>query len=220
MSVHLQMEIDRLKKQILTLSAMVEENVGLSVKAAQDRAPELAAQVMEQDEKIDAMEIEIEEECLKALVLYQPVAIDLRYIISVLKINNDLERIGDLAVSVAKNAMSLNGLRLPDLPVDLPGMADMVKAILKKSLDSMINLDADLAREVLTDDNAIDEVHNETKDLIHEAMGRDSDMIRALSHLLQISRRLERIADHATNIAEDVIYMVEAEIIRHNPGAE
>ena len=218
MSIHLQTEIDRLKKQILTLSAMVEENVGLSVKAAQNRAPELAEQVIEQDKKIDHMEIEIEEECLKALVLYQPVAIDLRYIISVLKINNDLERIGDLAVSVAKNAMSLNGLSLPDLPIDLPGMADMVKAILKKSLDSMINLDGDLARDVLADDNAIDEVHNETKDLIHEAMSRDPDMIRALSHLLQISRRLERIADHATNIAEDVIYMVEAEIIRHTPG--
>lgn len=215
MAKHLEKELDRLRKLIYTLGARVDESLELAVKSFQDNDEELARKVIEGDHEIDDMEVEVEEECLKALALYQPVAIDLRFIIAVMKMNSDLERIGDLAADIAKNGVYINQAAKPRIPLDLHQMTYLVKAIVRKSLDSLLNIDAYLAREVLRDDEEINAMKAEMKAEIVEALQRDPDHAETLTTLLAVTNRLERIGDHATNIAEDVIYMVEAEIVRH-----
>lgn len=217
MAKHLEKELERLKKLIYSLSARVDENLELAVKSIQDGDIELAQKVIEDDKLIDDLEIEVEEECLKALALYQPVAIDLRFIIAVMKMNNDLERIGDLAADIAKNGIAINQAAKPKIPLDLHQMSYLVKAIVRKSLDALVNIDPYLAREVITDDDEINAMKAEMKDEIVAALKREPDHADTLMTLLAVTSRLERIGDHATNIAEDVIYMVEAEIVRHQP---
>jgi phosphate transport system protein len=218
MAKHLEKEVERIKKLIYSLSARVDENLELAVKALQESDNELAEQVIEQDRVIDEMEIEVEEECLKALALYQPVAIDLRFIIAVMKMNNELERIGDLAADIAKNGIAINKAPKPRIPLDLHQMSYLVKAIVRKSLDALINIDPYLAREVIRDDEEINAMKGEMKGEIIEALKRDPESAEPLITLLAVTHRLERIGDHASNIAEDVIYMVEAEIVRHQDG--
>lgn len=215
MAKHLEKELDRLKKLIYTLSARVDENLDLAVKSFQDMDTELARKVIEDDHLIDELEVEVEEECLKALALYQPVAIDLRLIVAVLKMNSDLERIGDLAADIAKNGIYINEAPKPKIPLDLHQMTYLAKAIVRKSLDSLLNIDAYLAREVLKDDEEINAMKSEMKLDIVEALKRDPEHAEVLTTLLAVTHRLERIGDHACNIAEDVIYMVEADIVRH-----
>jgi len=215
MAKHLEKELERLKKLIYTLSARVDENVELAVKSFQENDVELAHKVIADDKVVDDLEIEVEEECLKALALYQPVAIDLRFIIAVMKMNNDLERIGDLAADIAKNGIAINEGPKPKVPLDLHQMSYLVKAIVRKSLDSLINIDAYLAREVIQDDNEINTLKTEMKQEIIAALKRNPEHAETLMTLLAVTNRLERIGDHATNIAEDVIYMVEADIVRH-----
>jgi phosphate transport system protein len=215
MAKHLEKELDRLRKLIYTLGARVDESLELAVKSFQDNDEELANKVIEGDHQIDDMEVEVEEECLKALALYQPVAIDLRFIIAVMKMNNDLERIGDLAADIAKNGIYINQAAKPKIPLDLYQMTYLAKAIVRKSLDSLLNIDAYLAREVLKDDEEINAMKAEMKVEIIEALQRDPDHAEILTTLLAVTNRLERIGDHACNLAEDVIYMVEAEIVRH-----
>ncbi|AKJ63575.1 phosphate signaling complex protein PhoU [Kiritimatiella glycovorans] len=215
MSLHFDKELSRLRKLVFTLSARVDENVGRAVKAVEETNAEVAVEVIDSDHRIDEMEVEVEEECLKALALYQPVAIDLRYIIAVLKMNSDLERIGDLAVNIAKSGKRLSSLPKTELPLNLSEMGDHVKAILKKSLDALINLDSDLAREVLSDDDRIDEMRSRMSRRLSDKMDDDFEHREVYLQLISVVRRLERIGDHATNIAEDVIYMVDAEIVRH-----
>ncbi len=219
MAKHLEKELDRLKKLIYTLGARVDENLELAVKSFQDNDEELANKVIEGDHEIDDMEVEVEEECLKALALYQPVAIDLRFIIAVMKMNSDLERIGDLAADIAKNGVYINKAAKPKIPLDLHQMTYLAKAIVRKSLDSLLNIDAYLAREVLKDDEEINAMKAEMKAEIVEALQRDPDHAETLTTLLAVTNRLERIGDHACNLAEDVIYMVEAEIVRHQSEA-
>ena len=216
MSRHLQKEIDKLKRKILSVSALVEESVHRSVSALAERDILLLEKVIEADSEIDNMEVEIEEECLKILALHQPVAVDLRFIVAVMKINNDLERIGDLSVNIAEIGKFLAVQKKVDVPFDYIGMADKVKGMLKKSLDSLVEMDAKLAREVLPEDDEVDEIHRGMFDLVKQGVDNNQD-INSLLHFFMISRHLERIADHATNIANDVIYMVEGEIIRHKP---
>ncbi len=218
MAKHLEKELERLKKLIYTLSARVDESVELAVKSVLESDLELAHKVIADDAQIDELEVEVEEECLKALALYQPVAIDLRFIIAVMKLNNDLERIGDLAADIAKNGIAVNQGPKPRIPLDLHQMTYLVKAIVRKSLDSLINIDAYQAREVIRDDEEINAMKAEMKDEIVEALKRDPDHAQTLITLLAITHRLERIGDHASNIAEDVIYMIEAEIVRHQPA--
>ncbi len=218
MAKHLEKELERLKKLIYTLSARVDESVELAVKSFQENDVELARKVIADDALIDELEVEVEEECLKALALYQPVAIDLRFIIAVMKLNNDLERIGDLAADIAKNGIAINQGSKPKIPLDLHQMTYLVKAIVRKSLDSLINIDAYQAREVIRDDEEINAMKAEMKDEIVEALKRDPDHAETLITLLAITHRLERIGDHASNIAEDVIYMIESEIVRHQPA--
>ncbi|MEK7774449.1 MAG: phosphate signaling complex protein PhoU [Candidatus Zixiibacteriota bacterium] len=215
MSAHLQREIDRLRNKILSLSAFVEEDVRKAARAVTDRDLTLAQQVIDLDNQIDTMEVDIEEDCLKILALHQPVAIDLRYIIAVLKINNDLERIGDIAVNMAERASFLAIKEPMEMPIDFSRMVAIVQGMLRKSIDSLVNSDVVLATEVIKSDDEIDSLNRESYQLIQAKMKSDPARLDSYTQLLALSRHLERIGDHATNIAEDVIYMVEGRIARH-----
>ena len=216
MTQHMQREMDKLKKMILALSAVVEESVQKAVESLQRMDVPLAQAVVQGDDQIDEMEVDLEEECLKILALHQPVAIDLRFIISVLKINNDLERISDLAVNVAERTIGLTSVgRIPE-PFDLSGMSRKVEIMLEKSLDSLVNLDAQLAREVCRLDDEVDDLHKENYSLIKTQIRQYPERLDALVQYISVSRHLERIADLTTNIAEDVMYMIEGEIVRHS----
>ncbi len=164
--------------------------------------------------EIDHLEVDVEEDCLKILALHQPVAVDLRFIVAVLKINNDLERIGDLAVNIAERSLTMAGMPAAGVPFDFSEMARRAQAMLRKSLDALVDLDENLAREVLPEDDAVDAMQREVFELVSRPPSDRQDIAYTL-HQLLIARHLERIADHATNIANDVIYMVRGEIMRH-----
>jgi phosphate transport system protein len=200
---------------ILDLSTMVEKDVHRASKALISRDSILAQRVIQSDEKVDEMEVDIEEECLKILALHQPLASDLRYIVSVLKINNDLERIGDLAVNIAETAQFLLTQRKIEPPFDFEGMADRVKDMLSKSLDSLVKLNVLRAKNVIKADEAVDEMHRGTYQIVKKHIHGDPENADSYIYYMSASRYLERIADLATNIAEDVIYMVDGEIVRH-----
>jgi phosphate transport system protein len=212
---HLHREIENLKKKILALGAVVEELVIIAVRAIAQRDSALAARGIEADEEIDQMEVDLEEECLKILALHQPVAIDLRFVIAVLKINSDLERIGDLAVNVAERAAFLVTQPVVDIPFDFPGMADKVQAMVRDSLDALVNMDGALAHAVTMADDEVDTINRQMFHQIRDGFRDHPDQIGQLMHYMLVSRHLERIADHATNVAEDVIYMIEGQIVRH-----
>jgi phosphate transport system protein len=219
MKWHLQREIDKLKKKILSLGAMVEERVRMAIEAHAKRDGDLARKIIEADREIDALEVEMEEECLKILALYQPVAVDLRFISAIIKINNDLERIGDEAVNIAERVEIISKRPPVKVPFDFTIMAERTEAMLKGSLDAMVNLDADLAYRICLMDDEVDEIHCSIYDKIKEALHHETNNTGVLINLFLISRHLERIADHATNIAEDVIYMIEGKISRHRKNA-
>ena len=218
MSVHLHREIERLKKHLLSLCAIVEDQVQIAVRALLDRDEELARAVRLRDAEIDELEVEVEEECLKILALHQPVAVDLRFIVAALKINNDLERIGDLAVNIVKKAKRFAALPPMKIPFDLEGMCAKTQAMLRDSLDALVNLDPELARQVCARDDEVDAIKSEFSKSVGQRIRQNPGQIEFLLTLLAVSRNLERVADHATNIAEDVIYMVEGKIIRHAEG--
>lgn len=215
MPVHLQREITKLKKDILTIGAMAELSVREAASAIEKRDEALARSIIEKDIEIDHMEVEVEETCLKILALHQPVATDLRFIIAVLKINNDLERIGDLAVNIAERAVFIATQPRVHISFDFAHMARKTQEMLNKSLDALVNLNVKLARRVCACDDEVDAMYRQVYQIIQEAIEADSTQIETLIHLLSTARHLERIADHATNIAEDVIYMIEGEIVRH-----
>ena len=215
MPVHLQREIENLKKKLLTLSARVETTVREATLSIENRDYELAQKIIQNDPRIDRMEVGIEEDCLKILALYQPVAIDLRFIVAVLKINNDLERIGDLAVNIAERSAFLSKHHPVGLSLGLVEMAEKAQDMLKHALDALINLSSDFAKKVCAGDDAVDAMNRQMYLKIQEAVKSSPEHLESLIHLLSVSRHLERIADHATNIAEDVIYMVGGRIARH-----
>lgn len=215
MSAHFDRAVRQLKKKLLTLSAQVEENVRLAVRSVEERNEDLAQQVFQNDPQVDHMEVDVEEECLKLLALYHPVAADLRFIVAVLKINNDLERIGDVAVNVAERAVVLANQMPKSVFVNFRKMGDNTQSMLKRSLDALVNWDASLARIVCDDDDEVDEINRRIYEDVQEAMRTHPEELTGLIHVLGVSRHLERIADLATNIAEDVIYMVSGEIVRH-----
>lgn len=215
MSIHLKKEIDHLKKELLTLCGMVEENLWQAVKSIKNRDVQLAQKIIDSDIQTDQMEVKVEEDCLKILALHQPVAIDLRFIITALKINNDLERIGDLTVNIAERSQFLSLQKPIDMPFDFETMAEKTQVMVKKSLDALINIDCQLASEVCEADDEIDAINRHMYDQVKDQIKQHPENIETLIHLLSVSRHLERIADHATNIAEDVIYMVRGEIVRH-----
>jgi phosphate transport system protein len=213
--MRLQEEITKLKKSLLLLSAHVEQGVQKAVRAVTERNDLLAKEVIDSDPRIDEMEVELEEDCLKVLALHQPVAIDLRFIISILKINNDLERIGDLAVNIAKRASSLCRQERVEAPFDISRMAKDVETMLRDCLNAFVDMDAKLANGVLALDDKVDNMNRQAYKVVQEKIRNNPEKTECFIHALSVSRHLERIADHATNIAEDVIYMLEGQIIRH-----
>lgn len=213
---HLDREISTLRKRLLSMAALVEESGELAVKALVERDVPLAQRVIESDQRVDEMEVEVEEECLKILALHQPVAVDLRYVIAILKINNDLERIGDLSTNIAKRAVYLTRHPIVSIPVDLQAMSRLVHRMLRNSLDALVNFDAGMARSVCEADDEVDAYNRQMYDYVKAAIKEDeAENVMQLIQVLTVSRFLERIADQATNIAEDVIYLVEGEIVRH-----
>ena len=217
MAAHLKKEIDNLKKELLTLCGMVEDSLWQAVKSIKNRDIKLAEKVVDSDIEIDQMEVTVEEDCLKILALHQPVAIDLRFIITALKINNDLERIGDLAVNIAERSQFLSEQKPIDTLFDFETMAEKTQAMVKSSIDALVNIDCDLASQVCQADDEIDAINHQMYEQAKMQIKQDPENIETLIHLLSVSRHLERIADHATNIAEDVIYMVQAEVVKHHP---
>ncbi len=218
MKRHLERELEKIRKKILTLGAMVEGNIEKALLSLTRHEVKLAREVIESDHEIDHFEVEIEEDCLKILALYQPAAIDLRYVVGILKMNTDLERMGDLAVNIAERAAYLADKKGTDLYLDFTTMGEKAIAMVKKALDSLIKMDATMARAVCAADDEVDSLNREILRSIQDHIEKNPTEVRHLIHLLLVSRHLERIADQATNIAEDVIYMTEGVIIRH--GAE
>jgi phosphate transport system protein len=212
----LKQELERLEKHLLTLTAVVEENVQHAVRALATRDVAMAEKVIVGDQQVNRMEVDLEEECLKVLALYQPVAHDLRLIVAVMKINNDLERIADNAVSISQRAVSVAGFpRQIRSSLVLDPMANKALDMLGKALDSLINADPALARNIIALDEEVDDLHARNYELFKEQVHRNPPSVDYLLHYLVVSRNLERIADLATNIAEDVIYLNEGKIIRH-----
>jgi phosphate transport system protein len=215
MARYLIRELDKIKKKILSLGALVEERVRMTSAAVDNRDAVIAQKIVDTDWEIDDMEVEVEEECLKILALHQPVAVDLRFIVTAIKINNDLERIGDQAVNIAERVLIIAKRPEMDFVFDYVPMAEKAETMLKMSLDAMVNMDVDIAFKVISMDDEVDAIKTLAYDRIKEAIKGNPARVGYLINLLLISRHLERLADHATNIAEEVIYLIEGEIVRH-----
>ena len=216
MERHIRKEIENLKRQILSLSSMVENNVEDAVYALIERDADKAREVMSRDSEVDHREVEVEEECLKVLALHQPVAIDLRLIVSIMKINDNLERIGDLATNIAERAAFLSNRSECEISMDFARMSGKVKSMLSRALDSLVKEDPKLAWEVCGDDDEVDNMNRNMYMAVQEGIRKHPDRMNEIIHMLSVSRHLERIGDLATNIAEDVIYLIEGKIVRHN----
>lgn len=216
MSVHLHRAIENLKGKILALSTRVEESLAKAVQAIETKNAPLALEVIQGDDSIDLDEVEVEEECLKILALHQPVATDLRFIVAVLKINSDLERIGDLAVNIASRAKNLVSITVPpSVEIDFQGVERKVQKMVRDSLQALVTLDEELARRVCAADEEIDDINRSIHRQVTNALREHPSDVERCILLLSVSRNLERVADHATNIAEDVVYMKQGEIVRH-----
>jgi len=210
-----QNELHKLEKYILSLGALVEERLNQAVESIKNIDRDLAEKVIENDKEVDQKEVELEEECLKLLALHQPVAIDLRFIVVVLKINNDLERIGDLVVNICESAIFLSHQPDTQPMFEFSVMSENVKKMLKMSLDSLVNMDIETAKQVCKIDSEIDEMNRNMYEQVEKGIMKHPEYVKIYLYNRSISKHLERIADLATNIAEDVIYMIEGEIVRH-----
>ena len=208
-------EIERLKQRFLFLGGRVEKMLRDAVQSVHDRDRDLAREVVEHDLEIDDLEVELEEECLKILALHQPVASDLRLIVAILKINNDLERVGDLASNIAEHTLFLADRPSVCFPFDFERMATETQEMLRKSLDALVHESAVKAQDVRVMDDVVDALHEETYAAVERLIRERPDQLECAINFIGLSRRLERVADLATNIAEDVIYLVEGEIVRH-----
>lgn len=217
MNSHFQKEIDKLKKKILIQCAIVEENLSTAVTAVMERDDEAANQVINNDSVIDHNEIEIEEECLKLLALYQPVAGDLRYVVACLKVNNDIERIGDLCCNIAERALDICEHPIPNdkIGIDFEAITEKTQKMLNDALDSLFKTETLTALEVIRRDDEVDDLNRANHDLIMQKIADDPAHAFTYVSQLSVSKQLERIADYATNICEDVIYMVTGNIVRH-----
>jgi phosphate transport system protein len=215
MTKHLHRDMEYLHGEILSLSAFVEEMINRACRALVEGDRQQAYEVIASDEQVDQLEVKIEDDCLKMLALHQPVASDLRRIATVLKVNSDLERIADLAVNVAERAVALT--ECPDFhfPEKLGRMVEMAAEMVRLALDTFVNLDSKQAREICQRDDEVDQLNEEIIAELIETMQRRPQSIPAAMHCFSATRHVERIADHATNIAEDVIYLVEGDIVRH-----
>ena len=218
MERHLDQELSDLKKELLKMGALAETAIFESVEALKNLSSERANKVISDDKVIDELENAIDERCLDLLALRQPMAVDLRFITMSMKISTDLERIADLAVDIAQRVLDLVGKPLLKPLIDIPKLTTLAQAMVKDALDSFVNKDADLAGKVILLDNEADRLRNLVqKELIEDYMSKDSYTAPRAVPLLLIARHLERICDHTTNIAEDVIYMVNAKVVKHHP---
>ncbi len=216
MSKHLERDLEALEREILAQSSLVEEMIAKSCRALVDRRIDLSSEVVDSEQQIDMREVHIEEECLKILALHQPVAVDLRRTATVLKINTELERIADLAVNIAERTSSLSEHLDFEIPDKVEQMAIKATDMVHDALDAFVELDVDGARSVCRRDEEVDLLNRQVIDELYETMQSRSDLVEPALHVFSISRHVERIADCATNIAEDVIYLVEGEIARHH----
>lgn len=215
MSIHLIKEIESLKKKLLSLGLLVSKTLHLSIQSVEKRDAELADKIEADDDLVDQMEVEIEEDCLKILALHQPVAIDLRFVITVLKINNDLERIADLAVNIAKKGKHISTAENFVMPIDFHGLSRIVEKMLDESIACLVQMDVNTAKSICLSDNQVDQIHRSSYESVKQAILSDPQNYDSYNNCLSISRHMERIGDQATNIAEDVCYMVVGKIMRH-----
>ncbi len=217
MSIHFRRQTEKLKKMVLTLGGMVEQALRDAISALDQRDADIATRVIRGDRQINNTEVEIEEECLATLALHQPVAFDLRYLVAILKMCNDLERIGDLAVNVAEQARFLcSEEEISHVPYDLNAMASRAQLMLKNALDALVNVDTTLAESVRAADQQVDEIYREMFELVEATMRENPHQLTQLIHYMQIGRQLERLADHAVNIAEDVLYLANGEFFKQH----
>ena len=208
-------ELRLIKEKVLRLGGLVEEGIANSIKALVERDTQLAERTIENDHVVNGLEVEIDELCLKVLALRQPAASDLRLITTAVKIITDLERIGDMAVNVCERVLELNE-EAPLKPyIDIPRMAEAAQRMLKESLDAFVNGDTDLATKVLVEDDFVDDLNRQIFRELLTFMMEDPNTISRAMKILFISKYIERIADHATNIAEMVVFMVKGKVIRH-----
>ncbi|HQH27137.1 MAG TPA: phosphate signaling complex protein PhoU [Oligoflexia bacterium] len=208
-------EIEKLLDRILSVADIVQLRLKQSIAAVVERDRRAAEEIIRGDAEIDQLEVDIEEECLKVLALYQPVALDLRVVIAALKMNNDIERIGDLVSNIAERAVTIADSGVDEVPLNLVLIAEKVEKMLAGSIRALMTRDVEMAREVCKEDAEIDRLHAEGYGIISEKIAKFPTNVSVYLEALSISRYLERIADIATNLAEDVIYLVEGQIVRH-----
>jgi len=213
---HFETELQALKNRLLGMGALVEERVHVAMQALMERRVEAAEAIVAGDAEVNDLQIEIDDRCLKLLALQNPMASDLRLITAAMKINADLERIGDQAVNIAENAVKVAALPPLRPIVDLPRMAELAEAMTRDSLDAFVRRDSELARDILARDDEVDQLKDQIFRVLLTHMMADPGTIERALGLILVSRNLERIADHATNIAEDVIFVVEAKDVRHH----
>lgn len=215
----LDQEINELKNKILDMGVLVQGLIHKSVDSLGKLDPKLAEQVIEEDEKVDKLELEIDEKCINMIALRQPEASDLRFIMAASRISTDLERIGDLAEDIANRTIQLVGQPLLKPLIDIPKMAQLCQDALKLVLDAFVNCDAAKAKNVWAIEHEVDNLRDQVNNELVDMMKKDPGVIPRALPLLLASRHLERVCDHATNIAEDIVYMVEARVIKHAGGA-
>jgi len=218
MTKHFQRDLDRLNRRVLSLSAVVEEMIDKATQALVERRADFAEQVIATDVEVDEQEVDIENDCLKLLALYQPVASDLRRIVTLVKVNNELEGIADLAVNMSERSLALQAHLAFRVPESMEQMADVAAAMVRNSMDSFVNVDMAAAHQVIASDSHIDDLNVGMIQQLTEFMKQDPNHIDPALHCFSAARHLERIGDHATNIAEDVVYLVDGEIVRHRNG--
>jgi len=220
MSKHLQRDIENLNQELLRVSAMVEEMIDKATQALIERRCELADEIVESDDYVDRHEVHVEEECLKMLALHQPVAVDLRRIATVMKVNNDLERIADLAVSIAQRAQAMDEFPTFPIPEQLPRMVVLATQMVRGAMNAFVNMDVAASRRIIAMDKSVDQYNRDIIGELQTLMQKRPELVAAALHCFSAVRHIERIADHATNIAEDVIYLVEGDIVRHRHEPE
>ncbi|MGM0596506.1 MAG: phosphate signaling complex protein PhoU [Myxococcota bacterium] len=220
MTARFQKEIKNLKKELLYLSSIVEENLEKAIESVLNRDADLAEKVKSKDKTVDKLEISLEEECLKILALYQPVARDLRLIIAIIKMNNDLERISDLAKNIAKNSIFL--AQYPDvmIPFDFSSMAIHAQKMMRKCLDALMESDSEKALQVCKMDDYLDEINNNMYKLIGDYLKNYPENTNNYIHMASVSRAMERVGDLIVNMAEDIYYQQEGKIIRHQQNLD
>ncbi len=218
MSKHLQRELEQLRRELLSVFGIVEQMIDRAVLALCDRRVSLAEEVIQSDKEVDQREVRIEEDTLKILALHQPVAGDLRWLVTVVKINTDMERMADLACNIAERAQAIYRFPLFPIPEKLRVMVSEANRMVRQALDAFVEGDAVLANHVIKTDDVIDRLNREVIEELQQRMQEDPDQIEPALHCFSAARHLERIADLAENLAEEVIYMVEGEIVRHLHG--